>query len=1111
MLKPVIMIGCGGSGQKAVRYIRDAVRRQLLHSGWTGPFPQAWQFIGLDTLNVQESPGEIPTMPSADYKSVSLSFSTFPQLDNALMATYGPGTKGYGELIGWRPEASQVSVPLQAGAGQMRAVGRAAGVVSLPQTVRPKIQEAFTACSAGGPELQLVSEHLGVPVPAGTVTPDPIVVVLGSMAGGTGAGIMLDVIDLVRRTNDGGQFPIAVVFTADIFGSHTSDAMSANGMAFMSELMSAYWDNELSGSALIPANVSTDNRGPHSVFIVGRKNMDGIDLRSSKNVYRAVGEVLSSWVMSGNVQEQVMNFVAVNWSPYAAQNQGGYPFAKQYHPGVVSSFGSATLSIGRDRFREYASKLLLRESIEHLYSGHERRAVATLGSDAATLSSNAVIGRIVESHLEKFLLAAGLHERGASNNQIQDRFTAEARDELAKIRREIDSPFQGQERSGDEWAQLVVQQAQSVGRRAETDAVTGFDHIVVEWGPETLERTLRVTSSFIGEFGLKVAAGLVSAAYTEMNAVAAEVLTESQEARSNGQTAYDEALQTFRSIGSGKVQHSSSPVQTGLDQISKYVANEWLKVRREKVSEAMVAFAEQVLKPLEAKLEMAHGTIHELVTPVDGEPAVIETWPQANGGVPEGLLPSPVEFFLEQPTEWPSNMTELSQEAVEIVRDLDIHGLTYQPSSAVDAARYLLACGEFQRGTQGKARPQAWVDDLAGGSPRWTPGGQLRFSISVTLEQLEERVEDWLSRPSSPMSRVLNEGLRDYLNETDSNGQPIRAHAERLRKFRQRLGEALNQSKPLIELDTGLNAVVHPARGQIAIKPLVQGFPFPVGHPARDIVDEVLSTSDSDGTGRFTDRDAESVLISSFIEYPVHPMIVTSICRPLSSVVESMRSDPGRLKAAFWLWRRTKTLEDFVPLHDVVRRAMIRGFAVARMMGYITADPSKAVTISGRNATHEFPPLLTTVSANDLLPALLESFPLTLADAPTKQVRAFDAYNRMYELGQSETTSFALPQEVKDYLVSGDRACSPVDPLAAAQRDAPTINERKANMLTYMNANIERYEKLKARPLTGQESRDQYGAVNPEGTMSIELINDLLEQYELVRNAVEQIEEGGVV
>jgi len=140
------------------------------------------------------------------------------------------------------------------------------------------------------------------------------------------------------------------------------------------------------------------------------------------------------------------------------------------------------------------------------------------------------------------------------------------------------------------------------------------------------------------------------------------------------------------------------------------------------------------------------------------------------------------------------------------------------------------------------------------------------------------------------------------------------------------------------------------------------------------------------------------------------------------------------------------------------------------------------------------------------LPALLESFPLTLADVPTKQLKAFDAYNRLHELGESETTSFALPQEVKDFLVSGDRSCSPVDPLAAAQRDAESPDERKAKMLAYMNANIDHYEKLNASPFTGQESRDKFGRVNPEGTMSKELINDLLEQYELVRNAVERIQ-----
>ena len=84
MLRPVIMIGCGGSGQKAVRYIRDAVRRQLDHNNWEGGIPNAWQFIGLDTLNIQEAPGEIPLLPASDYKSVSLEFDTFTDLTNAL-------------------------------------------------------------------------------------------------------------------------------------------------------------------------------------------------------------------------------------------------------------------------------------------------------------------------------------------------------------------------------------------------------------------------------------------------------------------------------------------------------------------------------------------------------------------------------------------------------------------------------------------------------------------------------------------------------------------------------------------------------------------------------------------------------------------------------------------------------------------------------------------------------------------------------------------------------------------------------------------------------------------------------------------------------------------
>ena len=230
MLRPVIMIGCGGSGQKAVRYVRDAVRRRMMHAGWEGEFPRAWQFLGIDTLTIQEDPS-IPYLPANDYVSVSMAYQTYSALDAAIDSKFPKGSDGYRELMGWRPNPTQVLVPLADGAAQLRAVGRAAGVLALQNSVQQRILKAFSECAAGGPQLGEVSQRLGVTVPPGTPTPSPIVIIVGSLAGGTGAGIMLDVIDLVRRSHVDGQFPILVGFTPDIFGSVQSDMMAANSAA----------------------------------------------------------------------------------------------------------------------------------------------------------------------------------------------------------------------------------------------------------------------------------------------------------------------------------------------------------------------------------------------------------------------------------------------------------------------------------------------------------------------------------------------------------------------------------------------------------------------------------------------------------------------------------------------------------------------------------------------------------------------------------------------------------------------------------------------------------------------------------------------------------------
>lgn len=89
MLRPVIIIGCGGSGQKTVRYVRDAVRRRLIRAGWRHEIPQAWQFLAIDRVETQED-GSIPYLPNNDYVSIASKFDNFQQLNNAIDAKFGP-------------------------------------------------------------------------------------------------------------------------------------------------------------------------------------------------------------------------------------------------------------------------------------------------------------------------------------------------------------------------------------------------------------------------------------------------------------------------------------------------------------------------------------------------------------------------------------------------------------------------------------------------------------------------------------------------------------------------------------------------------------------------------------------------------------------------------------------------------------------------------------------------------------------------------------------------------------------------------------------------------------------------------------------------------------
>jgi hypothetical protein len=1037
---------------------------------------------------------------------VSLDFNTFQQLDNAILARFGPdiNPNAFRDLQGWRPNPTQVYTPLLGPSPfNWRAVSRMAGILVMQDNVRQRIQYAFSQCAAGGPELTEISKHFGVNVTPGTPIPDPIVLVIGSMAGGTGAGIMLDVVDLVRRSHVGGAFPILVAFTPDIFGSVHTDAMTANSAAFMSELLSACWDSEHSDSALVPSQVPIDTRGPHSTFLIGRTNVDGLDLEDSKNVYRAVGEALAAVTTSPSMQLIFPNYLITDWTHRAASNAGGYGFSAAELPGVVSSFGSATLSVGRERFRDYLHKLLHRSILEHLSNGFESVAVSVLGHNVAeSMAGVAKIAELAQRNVDSFLMECGLQVDPRSSHLVTERFICndiiETRaEEIAGLIRS--SLLAAQQMNDTTYLYLGGFTSQSqIG--VET-ILQKLDSELNAWQSETLPKVLRSTTEYCALLSIPVAIQII-----EMSRVilleSAQYIRDEAKQNSEASSQYEaKAMDILREKTSDVNDLSNGEILNTLDGIAQALVLKWSAQVREKLAVSLEAVAHSMLSSVEAGLQQSLSRINSLVTSQDGKPPVIASWPRNNNVVPTSFAPSTVEFYLEPYETWPAQAGELLSKSLGDNRE----GLPLDP---VEAARTLIIRGGFSSdGSNKSAPPFVWADGHSA-EPEWEAGHPVSIKVFDELEVLGERIDQWLNRPATDLNHILSEGLGDYLETVHPRTRaPIPNHQERVSRFRQMLQLALMQSRPLIEIDAGMNATVHP---QPLIYDLnIQGFPFGVGHPARKETEEIiqgfLSTAESVDWA-FTSSETESVLLTSFLKYPVNPSVVTSFTQPLNVSLNRFMPQPELLRSSFWQWRRARILENFVPLPDRLRLAAIRGFAVARATGLITAHTNEQNRISTERGVFLFPKnLLTEYDRNNTLAALLEAMILTFAEAPTKGKAAFDAYKALIELGTGGggVSGFAVEGLFKNILDEGNYGNAViVDQDRANAVFGDSLVDRALKVEEYLIANLQRFEYLDAEPLNSRSWRNMMGSVEPVDTMTKELLSDFRQAYAEVLDAV---------
>ena len=145
----------------------------------------------------------------------------------------------------WSPDPSRVSVPIDLGAGQYRAVGRVV-TMSRYEEIGRKIDYSLREMQGAGvdEELKNIARSMNLEIDDGAPVKKPQVVIVCSLAGGSGAGSIVDVADIVRaKVTNNESFndnSVGILYTPDVFeGKVENVGIEANTIFALVKLLMA--------------------------------------------------------------------------------------------------------------------------------------------------------------------------------------------------------------------------------------------------------------------------------------------------------------------------------------------------------------------------------------------------------------------------------------------------------------------------------------------------------------------------------------------------------------------------------------------------------------------------------------------------------------------------------------------------------------------------------------------------------------------------------------------------------------------------------------------------------------------------------------------------------
>ena len=1022
MLRKFLIIGLGGSGGLTLRYLKQHLEERFEEIGWDEGMPEGWQFLHIDTPAQQENPA-LPGSPALldpdEYLPLASQGIDFEAIIDSLEA------KGQ-DFSGWLVDPRYMNIPIAMGAGQYRAVGRIIGLYYTDHIKRRLggKQKALNSAGTAAQLNRLAARFSGDRLAA--EAPPPVAIVISSLAGGTGAGILIDVCDILRA--DGDKWldeSIGILYSADVF-AELSRAASAgiqpNTAAAVAELLHGYFGD---GAFIPPGGGAVQQRsGPAFPYLVGHANTKGVSFGDQVAVYRFMARCLSAVMTDRHIQNDFTVYMTANWRSSAGKFPGNtnswmLPSPKRYR-GALQALGFAEVDLGVGRLRTYAEQRITRDAVEWVLDGHMKLAEEWPDYERATVEE--VVEGLADQAFTRFLNDCGLNERGREHNQILDAIAVsdeELRAECTRVANEVRDA--GQEYFGakarvGEWVDFIVDEIHSRRAGVLKYLEDRLRDACLKWVQDAPDRILDVVGETLAEQGAQVALKLLARTDAEMDHVTGELRAERQEELTLAEYLKSDVSDAI-GVSRGSLAAESDSIDRALQAaIQTGIVHRYNAEHREMGALLANDLRLGMLDPLTRTLRNAVDELRLAVEAGKGEAAStsIEDWPRhdplSDQLVPDALKPGKSVMLVIDTKEFPELFDDLTARSTGRDEKID----------ARRSIRRIVISGEADRLAMGR-----WIDT----DSRWTarewltvdaPPNNASFTVGISRDDLLGRSRAWLNTDGSAWRTFLSQGLRGYL----SDQLPPAERVPRERRFLGALGATFEAAEPLASIDPKMLKKVH-QRSALDFRPYTSPIPvagLPVEKAVRDfLVGRFKGVQDNyqEVVDRALDQSERETRVAVYASLggALHPMVFESLNKPIAVAWE--KASTNNFLTNFWEARRSRLLWMGAPMPRPALHAMVRGWFIGRLLNLIEIqkDGANFMTSSG---PFRFKTMLQVRGnhAHDFLATLLESLPLAVPVAVNKRQPEvyLRPYTQLIEWGSEPSTfdadSFRRPSQV---------------------------------------------------------------------------------------------------